>query len=45
LIELARNQAICDATVVTGDSDVRVAVQIAQSFGVRVHLIGLEPVS
>jgi hypothetical protein len=43
LIELARNQAICDATVVTGDSDVRVAVQIAQSFGVRVHLIGLAP--
>jgi len=43
LIDLARNQSICDATVVTGDSDVRVAVQIAQSFGVRVHLIGLEP--
>lgn len=43
LIDLARNQAICNATVVAGDSDVRIAVQIAQSFGVRVHLIGLEP--
>lgn len=43
LIDLARNQSICDATVVTADTDVRVAVQIAQSFGVRVHLIGLEP--
>ena len=43
LIDLARNQSICDATVVTGDTDVRIAVQIAQTFGVRVHLIGLEP--
>jgi hypothetical protein len=40
---LARNQSICDATVVTADTDVRIAVQIAQTFGVRVHLIGLEP--
>ncbi len=43
LIDLARNQSICDATIVTADTDVRIAVQIAQSFGVRVHLIGLEP--
>jgi uncharacterized LabA/DUF88 family protein len=43
LIDLARNQSICDATVVAGDTDVRIAVQIAQSFGVRVHLVGLEP--
>ncbi len=43
LIDLARNQSICDATVITGDSDVRIAVQIAQTFGVRVHLVGLEP--
>ena len=43
LIDLARNQSICDATLVTADTDVRVAVQIAQSFGVRVHLVGLEP--
>lgn len=43
LIDLARNQAISDALVVTGDGDMRIAVQIAQSFGVRVHLVGLEP--
>jgi uncharacterized LabA/DUF88 family protein len=43
LIDLARNQSICNATVITGDSDVRIAVQIAQTFGVRVHLVGLEP--
>jgi NYN domain len=43
LIDLARNQSICDASVVTADTDVRIAVQIAQTFGVRVHLIGLEP--
>jgi uncharacterized LabA/DUF88 family protein len=43
LIDLARNQSICDATLVASDSDLRIAVQIAQSFGVRVHLVGLEP--
>jgi uncharacterized LabA/DUF88 family protein len=43
LIDLARNQAICDATVVAADTDVRIAVQIAQTFGVRVHLVGIEP--
>ena len=32
------------AVVVTGDGDMRIAVQIAQSFGVRVHLVGLEPI-
>ncbi len=43
LVELARNHAISDAVVLSGDEDVRVGVQIAQSFGVRVHLIGIEP--
>lgn len=43
LIELARIQAISDAIVVSGDEDVRVGVQVAQSFGVRVHLLGLHP--
>ncbi len=42
LMELARNKAIVDAVVVTGDEDIRVGVQIAQSFGVRVHLLGIE---
>ena len=43
IVELARNQAIADAVVLSGDEDVRVGVQIAQSFGVRVHLLGIEP--
>ena len=42
LIELARNQAISDAVLLSGDGDLRIAVQIAQSFGVRVHLIEIE---
>ena len=41
LMELARNKAISDAVIVTGDEDVRVGVQIAQSLGVRVHLLGI----
>jgi uncharacterized LabA/DUF88 family protein len=43
LIELARNHAISDAVLLSGDEDLRIGVQIAQSFGVRVHLIGIEP--
>lgn len=43
LIELARNHAISDAVLLSGDEDVRIGVQIAQSFGVRIHLLGIEP--
>ena len=43
LIELARNKAIVDAVLLSGDGDLRIAVQIAQSFGVRVHLVSIEP--
>ena len=43
LMELARNRAISDAVLLSGDEDVRIGVQIAQSFGVRVHLIGIAP--
>ena len=43
LIELARNHAITDAVLMSGDEDVRIGVQIAQSFGVRVHLLGIKP--
>jgi hypothetical protein len=43
LIELARNHAISDALLLSGDEDLRIGVQIAQSFGVRVHLLGIEP--
>lgn len=39
LIDLARNRAIADAVLISGDEDLRIAVQIAQSFGVRVHVL------
>ncbi|MGC4093465.1 MAG: NYN domain-containing protein [Polyangiaceae bacterium] len=43
LINLARNRAMCDALLITGDEDIRVGVQQAQEFGVRVHLLGVAP--
>lgn len=43
LIELARLKSICDAVLLAGDEDLRIGVQIAQSHGVRVHLLGIEP--
>jgi hypothetical protein len=39
LIDLARNGAISDAVVISGDEDLRIAFQVAQSFGVRVHIL------
>jgi len=41
LIELARNRAISDAVVISGDEDLRVAVQVAQTFGVRIHILAV----
>jgi len=43
MIELARNHAMSDAVIVSGDEDVRVGVQVAQVYGVRVHLVGIHP--
>jgi hypothetical protein len=43
LIELARLGAIRDAILLSGDEDVRVGVQIAQNYGVRIHLVGIVP--
>ena len=43
LVELARNHAISDAVILSGDEDIRIGVQIAQSFGVRAHLTGSGP--
>jgi len=43
LVELARNSAISDAVLVSGDEDVRIGVVLAQSFGVRVHLVAIHP--
>jgi len=43
MIALARNRAVSDAVLVSGDEDIRVGVQQAQEFGVRVHLVGIKP--
>jgi len=43
MITLARNRAMSDAVLISGDEDLRVGMQQAQEFGVRVHLIGIRP--
>ena len=43
LVTLAKNRALCDAVLVTGDDDLRDGVEEAQALGVRVHLIGIPP--
>ncbi|MCQ8276852.1 NYN domain-containing protein [Acetobacteraceae bacterium KSS8] len=43
LVELARNRAITDAVLLSGDEDLQLGVAQAQQFGVRVHLIGIQP--
>jgi len=41
LVELARNRAVADIILMSGDEDMRIGVQIAQSYGLRVHLWGV----
>lgn len=43
MIELARNRGISDALILSGDEDIRVGLQVAQTFGVRVQLVGVKP--
>lgn len=43
LADLARNRAVTDAVLVSGDEDLRVGVLLAQQQGVRVHLVGIQP--
>ncbi len=43
LESLARNRAVSDALLVAGDEDMIAAVEAAQAYGVRVHLLGVEP--
>jgi uncharacterized LabA/DUF88 family protein len=43
LVTLAKNHALSDAVLVTGDDDLRGGVEIAQEHGVRVHLVGIPP--
>lgn len=43
LVTLAQNRALAEALLLTGDDDLRGAVEQAQELGVRVHLLGIEP--
>ena len=43
MITLARNRAMADCVLLSGDEDLRVGVQQAQEYGVRVHLLGIRP--
>ena len=43
MLTLARNQAMADCVLLSGDEDLRVGVQQAQEYGVRVHLLGIKP--
>ena len=43
LVELARLKSITDAVLISGDEDVRIGVTIAQNYGIRVHLVGIDP--
>lgn len=45
LITLARERSIAHAYLVSGDEDLREGVQSAQELGVRVTLVGIEPVA
>lgn len=42
LIELTSHRAICDAVLVTGDSDLAVGIELAQRRGVRIAVLGIE---
>lgn len=43
LTELSRNRAMADALLLSGDDDLRPAVELAQQQGVRLHLLGIPP--
>ena len=43
MLTLARNRAMAECVLLSGDEDLRVGVQLAQEHGVRVHLLGIKP--
>ena len=43
MLTLARNRATAECVLLSGDEDLRVGVQQAQEYGVRVHLLGIRP--
>jgi uncharacterized LabA/DUF88 family protein len=42
LSDLARNRAISEAVLVGGDEDLRIGMELAQQYGVRVHLLTIQ---
>ncbi|MBL0729439.1 NYN domain-containing protein [Piscinibacter sp. HJYY11] len=42
LVELSSHHAICDAVLVTGDSDLAVGIDLAQRRGVRIAVLGVQ---
>ena len=42
LIELTSHHAMCDAILVTGDSDLAIGIEVAQRRGVRIAVLGVE---
>ncbi len=45
LTDMARTGAISDAVLMTGDEDIRIGMFQTQQLGVRVHLIGVQPIA
>lgn len=45
MLALARNKAVSSLLVVSGDDDLRPAIEQVQELGVRVHLLGIKPVA
>lgn len=43
VVGLAQNRAVADVLLLSGDDDLRPAVEQAQAFGARVHLLGIAP--
>lgn len=43
MLLLARNGAMAEAVLISGDEDLRVGVQQAQEYGAVVHLVGIKP--
>ena len=43
MLNLARNRAMAECVLLSGDEDLRVGVQQAQEYGVRVHILGIRP--
>jgi uncharacterized LabA/DUF88 family protein len=42
LADLARNRAISEAVLLGGDEDLRIGMELAQQYGVRVHLLTIQ---